>query len=538
MKKSWSRFLRMGVLITAFCALALHSASGLPGENSTTETERRVPGNAIFHIRVSGASELSELLGLYVSHAVSGVDDPLPGLLAGMKKQSGIDVLNVNSLKKAGIQTDGPLSLSAYQVGDSRNYLLIVPVTGGKSFPNTFTKIIQRVNKGRDLDLDPVITRYNRFAAYQILNDIFYTADDDYFILSSSGALLKQAMDLSAGEKSTASLADDPEFSRLLSCAGTSGDMLVFTRKGLPWNIFVRDQRDAPATEAGDVASDISFSGAVISSRSDSLDATVLLSFSDTPSGKNMLNALKPVKDAVYPLLDEANFSAFLALNVTSLYDYCDNGGKNGTLCPVIRPCLAFLDNILGLNISGGLLPLSGGMVSLQTARTKEPGKSDSILLYASKDPAVPASGITRAIREELKGGDGESRGTKTLGEDEWFWKLDQQGNRVYIFGGETGLFIVNNTALASGVLAEKRHGMKELRGDFAGDRENIFFLTKLNVRDESFIKTILLLSIYNSHRRLFNIAGLLDTVTMAGSVKDCAVIIDLRATLAPAGKK
>ncbi|MDY6935991.1 MAG: hypothetical protein SVZ03_17455 [Spirochaetota bacterium] len=199
----------------------------------SSELDEITPASAILFVRVSG---LDKTIGI-VSYIFNNIifNDYSVGVTQWVntfKRKTDIDIYDVQSVRKAGIDTKRPLALACLKgKGESEDMLIFLPIKSD-NFYLKFIKIIQRANTNRsDIDLDPIIASYKRHRVGQVLKDIFFTTVDDYFILTSSGGSIKRIIDLKAGETNEISIVDDPLYKAYKGRIERISDINIFLKR-------------------------------------------------------------------------------------------------------------------------------------------------------------------------------------------------------------------------------------------------------------------------------------------------------------------
>jgi len=86
-----------------------------------------------------------------------------------IKTKTGVDPMDIESLKKAGIDVDRTASMAMYPEGkkNEERMLLFIPVLDEKTFPLKFVEILKKMAGTEKLDLFPAITEYH-VAGYDV----------------------------------------------------------------------------------------------------------------------------------------------------------------------------------------------------------------------------------------------------------------------------------------------------------------------------------------------------------------------------------
>ncbi len=152
----------------------------------------------------------------------------LSGVRDNFLRKTGVDILDSYSLKKLGVDTGRPLLMAWFpKVKRIKNIIVIIPVYDGKRFPLKFIKLLQKSNPEKFAA--PVITPYKGHTLYQMGRDIFCSSTQGYFILASSGQILRKS--LMNSEMPDRTLLYDKAYQRAMSSNLSPCDLEIFVSK-------------------------------------------------------------------------------------------------------------------------------------------------------------------------------------------------------------------------------------------------------------------------------------------------------------------
>ena len=143
----------------------------------------------------------------------------------GFKLKTGVDLLNLDSLKNAGVDTDRDVGFAYFSAVNNKDMMLfILPVYDEKAFPQKFIDLVIKANKDKkDPDVYPMITQYKYNKIYQVRRDVFITGIGGFFVVASVGDLVKEVIDVHDGTKK--SLLSDSRYAEFLQ--RNTGDQVV-----------------------------------------------------------------------------------------------------------------------------------------------------------------------------------------------------------------------------------------------------------------------------------------------------------------------
>ncbi len=235
-------------LIIVTAALALSTGTAREHE---TMIETLVPDKTLLFMKSSRIAKL-------VKSARFVVDTFLPvnyrtgfeQKLADFKKKSGIDPMNVDSLRQMGVDVDREMAL-VYMNEDAENneqILIYVPVFDENRFPLTFVQFLNKmIYSENKFDLYPVITDYRDRTIYQVNVSVFATAMEGYFVIGSTGKLIRNVIDIA--ETGEGNLASVDEYAQFIRKFTGSYDITVYASGELFKEVFNKKvKKNLPST--------------------------------------------------------------------------------------------------------------------------------------------------------------------------------------------------------------------------------------------------------------------------------------------------
>lgn len=466
-----------------------------------------------------------------------------------IKNKLGLDPMDIESLKNAGIDVNRTASMAIYPKGrhDEERILLFIPVLDEKTFPLRFVEVLKRIGGNDKADVYPAITEYNGRSMYQIGRDIFTTALDGVFIVASTGELLRSVIDVKVNNSGF--LALDPLYSDHLSKTKKNYDLRAFATRDFLKDVMKKDvkREDGPRKEEKKGSGDSAFGGAALTSVSYMVEVAA-----NQPSVRSELDRLSAgaspfnsvdyaflggsVKPAEIDIDIAARFNntsgtvntfldvmktgaagralhvknvatyAFLSLDFNRIEELCGNSVAG---CSYYNGIKEQVKEEMGIDFGKDILPYYGGVMNIFAGEPK--GAGGGYLLYMPMADHVKAGKAweksSAYLAEKFRGT--ERYGTAKIGGEKSFWYVDSKNSRIYVLCDRRGLYMGNDRELMAAALAGREIGEKGVRDDVMSRLGgNVFFLT--HIKKESYFGTLLTLLAY----RAKEISGIIDRMT------------------------
>ncbi len=484
-----------------------------------------------------------------------------------IRTKTGIDPLDIEALKMAGIDVDRSASVAVYARGkrNEERVLLFIPVMDDKIFPLKFVEILRKMANAENADLYPAITEYKGRPIYQSHKDIFTTAIDGVFIIGSTGELIRGVIDVK--ENSAGYLAIDPKYMDYSARLSRNYDLRVYaTRDYLKEAVKRRPRPEGEQPKGGqNKVTDAGMMGAAalmdvayiadaaggkpsIQSELDRLTTGpspfnavdyVSLGASVTPSAVTIDIAARfnGASGSVNTFLDVIRTGvsdrALLVTNASTYAYVSFDFDKIGELC---RKSAAgcgyyakFKDEVredLGIDFETDVVPYHSGVVNIIAGEPKG-GGGGYLFFLPMNDPEKGRAVWEKSsayLREKFKGT--ERFGTDMIGGARSFWHVDSKNNRVHMLYDRRGLYLGNDRELIGMALAGKEL-TKPQPADSVLNRlgGNVFCLA--HMKKESFFGALLMLYSYRN-KEISGIVNMMTDLTLIGEKNDAYLSFDV----------
>lgn len=507
--------------------LALALLTGGSAAERADEIDSMTPSSAVLLIKTSRINDFVVSFTYVIENLLSTRRaDSFMKEKNAFRDRTGIDPLDLDSLKKAGVDVERRAGMAIFPDGTrgEERMALFMPVLNVKTFPLAFVDMIKKAKKTEDADIYPAITEYRGYTVHQIGRDIFSAAFDGVFVLASTGELLRKILDTRADNAGY--LALDPRYKEWSGRGGRGYDLRVFaTREFLKEAVRKKRKKESDGEgvekkgegprawigEGGLVmaaveregftsgaslfnAVDYAFLGA--SARSGSVKVDVGFKFNETSATvTTFLDILKTGMTARSLRIRDAATYSFLSLDFAKIEDLCRRGSPG---CRHYQQIKEGMREDLGIDFQTDLLPYYNGVLNLIAGPPK--GAGGGYLIYIPMEDASKARALWEKSSAYLKKKyEGTGRyGTGSIGEKKMFWYIDSKNNRNHAVCDARGLYLGNDTGLIDVALSSPEIGAGEAAKEAEiklGDA--VFFFTRL--KKESFFGALLSLYSYRN---------------------------------------
>ncbi len=458
------------------CLLAaMFLLQGMVFSDYSGDTESLIPEDAGIFIKTR---EISHLLKT-ANYILSTLDDENKKSFNKKREEfrskTSIDYLKNESLKKIGIDTARPISFVSFDKDNNQDVMaFLVPIINEKDFPLKFIEIIKKIRPDEELDVYPVITDYNGSALYQIQKDIFTATVSGYFVIASTGDLVKKILDRQNDRKG--SLILNKDYSDYLSKRNKVFDINIFLSrefiKRAVDSISEKDrfvflntiEEEREFLYLHKVKMDTSVNASNDKAKNDFdteiYDAIEYLSggigFSGNKlqiSGSVKLNSNSWYSKAVSGLfktglagrmlyMPEVDLSLFLSYNLQSLKDLCS---KNEPWCKAYDDIKQGFKSETGVDFEEEFLPAYSGAATVVYTQPEDTTEEGSLALFLSMNSELSTKNIWSKLKKHLsiKYSDaGKFEEAKYKSGSDGFWFEDKSGSAIHIVYNAKGIYI------------------------------------------------------------------------------------------------
>ncbi len=510
--------------------------------------ESFTPSSAMLFMKTARIKNLLESLNFVAQNLLTQeIADKLNKKKEEFKAKTGIDPLDVESLKKAGIDIDRTASFAVFPSGrrDENRFLLLLPVRDDKIFPLKFVEILKKMSGSETLDLYPIITDYRGRSIFQVRKDIFSTAFDGSFILASTGELLRGVIDVK--ENNVGHLSIDPKYSDYLGKTKKNYDVRVFVTRDFLKSVVssagardkkIRDKKKTGGTEndkkaggsylgesvrlrevqyvpAADeeknsekkseldslshgpsIFNAVDYASLGVTVKPANIDLDLAVQFNNTSASVNtFLDLAKPGMSDKALLVKNAATFAYVSIDFTKMEELCKSGGRG---CSFYAEFKNEVHNDLGIDFEKDFVPYFSGVINVIASQARGAGGGYVIYLSMSDPGRNKAIWDKMALylKDKYKGTDRFGYGK--IGAADSFWYIDSKNSKIYTVFDKRGFYIGNETELINVALASKQMKDAPASDDLIKRMGgNAIFLA--SIKKESFFGALIMLQAYRT---------------------------------------
>jgi len=457
-----------------------------------------------------------------------------------IKNRLGFDPMDIESLKRAGIDVNRTASLAIYPKGSrgEEHILLFIPVMDDKTFPLKFVEVLKRISGNNNADIYPAITEYSGHTMYQIRRDVFTAAFDGVFIIASTGDLLRSVIDSKINN--TGYLALDPMYADCITKTKKYYDLRAFATRDFLKDVMKKQEKKnpepAPDKEDKKGPADSAFNEAVRTNvryvadvaqnqpsvRSEleklavgpspfnavdyafiggsvkptEIDIDLAARFNNASVTVNtFLDIMKTGSSGKSLYVKNATTFAFVSLNFNKIEELCKNATAG---CAFYNSIKEQIRKEMGIDFDRDIVPSYSGVLNVFTGQPRGAG-GGYVFYFPIDDPARGKKAWEKSsayLAGKFK--NTERYGAATIGGVKSFWYVDGKNNKNYVACDRRGLYLGNDQELMAAVMAGKEIGDKNVK-DAVISRlgANVFFLA--HIKKESYFGTLLALFTYRA---------------------------------------
>lgn len=557
--------------IVSFIVLMILASAASFADERADVVESITPSSAILFVKTSRIKDFVKPVNFFTAYLLpEEMISKFTRKRDDLKNRTGVDVTNLDSLKKAGIDTGRTASLAVFgpdRTGQER-MILFIPVFDEKTFPLKFVEIIKKNAASESVDLYPVLTEYKGRTLYQVHRDMFAVSIDGVFVVASTGELARAVIDVREGG-GAGSLALDPNFIDYTASVKKNYDLRAYVARGLLKGLFQNRTRPRKKTdenkkeeEGGDkpvsvrdaspslrlVADTVPVNpesdeadklaqgpspfnsvdyvslGAIIRPEAAILD--IAAKFNNSSATINMLlDAINPGAARSIKVVNPAT-SACLSIDFSKIEEYCKNQEAG---CRYYSSFKREIMEELGIDFTRDVLPGFSGVINLIAGQPRGFGGGYAVFLPMEVAAARKIwDKSSQFLKNKFKGTD--RYGAGKLGTSPSFHYVDSRNSTIHVVCDRRGIYLGNDTEILAELLAGK--DVKDLfGGDPAAPKADGSEFLYLHIKKESFFGALILLQAYRT-REVGGVVDRLKDIIMTGRKSGNFVSLDVKVNL------
>jgi hypothetical protein len=536
-----NKFLKIIIttLISFFISTALVGEEKKDTAMLCSEPDSLTPSSAEIFIKVTKISKVIDFINSRKdSYNLGNLLIKNVNWIKVLKDKTKIDILNLKTLKDIGIDIDKALYMTS--LGYEKNEpdsIIFLPVTDKKNFPSNFIKFLKIINEdNNNPDLNPAISTYKDTRVFQIPNKIFFAVIDDHFVLTSSGKLLTNIIDMKINGCDSA-LSMNPIYKAYKSKSETSNDsnlINVFFKKEFLDNKYkAAEPKDAGKGIQAKKANlnFINYISLSLDNETDDLSLRGVVSINkNDPTGDLLLNVMTTGLFENGLFADNPAGYHFLSIDINRINEYFStmtdkNDSAYKAYAGIMNP-----DSKMNF-LKDAVLPCSKSFINIIFKKPGTAGEIDNFIVYI---PMKECGDIKKTLKNFKNQTEKNHPEEGTFGEEkidghDSFWFKNGSNSKIYILEYKGNLYAGNDVEFIKSVLDLPDKNSMDIKNDFIKRIDkNTFLVSYTQFDDESFIKAILMMVAYNNNSDLYQFIRKTGSIYLTGKKIDNDLIFNL----------
>ncbi|MFH0976195.1 MAG: hypothetical protein V1874_10475 [Spirochaetota bacterium] len=452
--------------------------------------------------------------------------------LQALKDKAGVDLLNTKFLKEYGIDANKNIFIASYEYETNKaDTAFYIPITDKKNFPFNFIKLIKIMgnenNKKDTPDLNPAVSTYKGIKVFEMPNRMFFTVIDNYFVITSTGNLLTEIMELKL-KGCDSSLSMDQLYKEYKTKSGADTDLNItniFIKKDFLERSYKKaDPAAVPNNNKPSQKSNLDFIRYVsigMGSENDELYLKAIFSINKQDEvGELLTQAITTgmFENALYA--DNITGYHFLSIDINKIYSYLSKSAEKTESTPKSYQNLLKQNEIL----KQMLLPCSKSFINIIFKKPANIGEMDNFILYIPMKECGEIKETLKIIKNEVKKRHPEEG---TFGEEKInnlnsFWFTNDNNNRIFILEHKENIYAGNSVEIIQDMLNSQDKHSIDIKKDFIKRIDkNTFLVSFTQFNDESFLKAVLMMLAYNKNNALYGFISKIENINLIGKKSD-----------------
>ncbi len=498
---------------------------------------------------------------------IEGKFDNVINWINTLKQRIHKKILNDWYLGMANVNVEKPLYIAYLEDSyDTGKLIMFIPVTDEEKFPLMFTKMLKKMSNKPKLDLNPVITGYKEYKIYQILQDIFFTTIDDYFILTYSGEIVREIIDIKSRETTDVSLSDDLLYIDYKEKKKENHDINLFikgkflkrakisaifdidneNKENEPSKDSINNEKNKlskPSEQNQDIRNSrfdfIDYIGFGLRSEENKINIKTYLSVNkEDPFAKLLTSMFTTGLSENSLFITDPIAYYFLSVNMNFLENsFKTPSNRENSLFNAYTMTKLFLKQNLSINIDRIFSPYFGDLFNFVISKQKKRKIFDNFILYIPVTNCPDNEMLFTTVKDSMKKRfkKAGSFGEKKIDTFDSFWFTDRIGNKITMCVIDKNVYIGNNANFIRTAIKNKDRNLLDMSNEFKKKVDkNTFLLCYTKFDDESLLKVIIGMLAIRINPKLGALIDKIDSVNLIGKKIDNNFTFDLCVKMLP----
>ena len=495
-------------LIAFFLTCTISAGQGSSGQVSfgqmAGEHESIIPSDVNLFLKTKEIKKLTKTINYIVNNLMDEKQRrEFLGQRDEFKNNTGIDCLDENSLRSAGIDTDRTVSLAIFDKDNMDEVnLLLIPVLNEQEAVVRFIEVSKRMNPQDNIK--PVTAKYKNLTVYEIKKNIYVTSAHKFLIIGSTSDIVKRVIDCKESGSDTLIL--DENYKDYLSRMGAGYDLSLFITKRFmndigsrspfktagndPYSMknFILTQASSKKKKSGgnSFVDSIDYIAAGIGLENNKLQMNGSIKLvKEHKITKQYLGFLKTGVHGSSIFLPMADSTIFLSLD----YQYIDNFCKGEIeWCEQYNAVKEQMKSENGIDFDKDFLPYTTGGVNIISQDSGSAFGGGDVFVFLPMTNPAKIEEFWNKLKKfyQTKYSKSKKFGEEKIGSSKGFWFIDDSSMRFFVTFDKRGIYAGNSSVLMKSGLTANTVALTNSGRykDFINDKT--FFI--LNIKKNSFM--------------------------------------------------
>jgi len=494
-----------------FVFIAFFIAGSVSFGQMAGDTESLTPSDVNLFVK---SREIVKLVKTFNYVVFNLMDEQQKGELIAerdkFRDKTGIDYLNEESIRNAGIDTGRPLSFANFDKDNTDDVMLVfLPVINEKEFPLKFIELVKKTNADNpEVTISPVTTTYKNVTVYQVKNDLYIAPANGYLLIGSTSDIIRRVLDVRASRNG--SLILDENYKDYLTKEKNKYDLNAFVTKKFIMQmnspsgssqtsgfysmknfILAQSESGTQGLNQGSVFDSIDYISAGMGFEGNKFQVNASAKLAkENPYVDLILGFLKTGVQNKSLYVPAADTALFMSMNLKYLDNLCKGEIE---WCAQYNSFKEQLKTEMGIDFEKDFIPYHDGGINVMALDSASAGGMGDLLVFIPMNDSKKIEELWVKIKKgfQTKYGKNKKFGEEKIGGKRGFWFIDESQMRFFISYDQRGIYAGNSTGLMKSGISSTTVDMAVNSGRYGKViNDKTFFL--LNIKKNAFLKSLM----------------------------------------------
>jgi len=494
-----------------FVFIAFFIAGSVSFGQMAGDTESLTPSDVNLFVK---SREIVKLVKTFNYVVFNLMDEQQKGELIAerdkFRDKTGIDYLNEESIRNAGIDTGRPLSFANFDKDNTDDVMLVfLPIINEKEFPLKFIELVKKTNADNpEVTISPVTTTYKNVTVYQVKNDLYIAPANGYLLIGSTSDIIRRVLDVRASRNG--SLILDENYKDYLTKEKNKYDLNAFVTKKFIMQmnspsgssqtsgfysmknfILAQSESGTQGLNQGSVFDSIDYISAGMGFEGNKFQVNASAKLAkENPYVDLILGFLKTGVQNKSLYVPAADTALFMSMNLKYLDNLCKGEIE---WCAQYNSFKEQLKTEMGIDFEKDFIPYHDGGINVMALDSASAGGMGDLLVFIPMNDSKKIEELWVKIKKgfQTKYGKNKKFGEEKIGGKRGFWFIDESQMRFFISYDQRGIYAGNSTGLMKSGISSTTVDMAVNSGRYGKViNDKTFFL--LNIKKNAFLKSLM----------------------------------------------